>query len=80
MPYIPQNRRGLDPETAGELNYAFTELAIQYIARKKLSYQTLNDIVGALENCKLEMTRRVTNDYEDKAISRNGDCYPQNDI
>jgi hypothetical protein len=33
--------------------------------------------MGALEGAKMEMYRRVAAGYEDKAILRNGDVYPQ---
>ena len=79
MPYIkPERRRELGetpvPRDAGELNYMITMLIRRY-AREKLSYQRINDIVGALEGAKLEFVRRVVNNYEDKKIIENGDCY-----
>jgi hypothetical protein len=40
-----------------------------------LSYQTINDIVGALEGAKLEFYRRVAVPYEDKKIIENGDVF-----
>lgn len=79
MPYIPQEDRSellYDlrlPETAGELNFVFTNICHSYIAKKKLSYQTLNDIIGALEGCKLELYRRTVAPYEDEKIKENGD-------
>ena len=33
---------------AGDLNYAFTVLAIDYIKRLGLNYQNINDIVGCV--------------------------------
>ena len=84
MPYIAKERRslvkvGYKPgfrfESAGELNYLFTETLIRYMKDKGLSYQTINDIVGALEGCKMEFIRRVVNTYEDSKITENGDCY-----
>ena len=62
-------------ETSGELNYALTMTIKNYLAYKKLSYQTCNDIVGALENAKDEFQRRVQHPYEDLKIKENGDCY-----
>lgn len=79
MPYIQEFKKDFastDPACAGELNYAFTELIIKYIERKGLSYQTINDIVGALEGAKMEFYRRVAAPYEDKKIKENGDVYP----
>jgi hypothetical protein len=62
-----------DIETAGDLNYTFTVLAHDYLRRKGLNYQHINDIIGALEGCKLEIYRRVASDYEDEKINLNGD-------
>ena len=62
-------------ETAGEMNYVITMLVRDYIKRKGLCYQTLNDAVGALEGCKFELYRRVLAPYEDQKIEENGDVY-----
>lgn len=80
MPYIKTEDRidlghGILPDCAGELNYLFTKLATDYIDTKGLSYQTINDIVGALEGAKLEFVRRIVNPYEDSKIETNGDVY-----
>jgi uncharacterized protein DUF6899 len=82
MPYIPQERRdeilftGTQPQTSGELNFQFTTAAKQYItARGGLSYAVINDIIGALEGCKLEFYRRVAVPYENKKIAENGDVF-----
>lgn len=88
MPYIKKQRRvqladGQDPEcpyderpdVPGELNYMFTVLIRDYIADHGLSYQVINDIVGALECAKQEFYRRVAIPYEDKKIEENGDVY-----
>lgn len=81
MPYIAQARRdeitsGRElPETAGELNYAVTLLILAYVERQKLNYQTINDVVGALEGAKAEFQRRIVAPYEDTKISANGDVY-----
>lgn len=82
MPYITQDRRReawSHPNSAGELNYAFTNLIIGYL-RPGISYQTINDIIGALEGAKAEFYRRVVVPYEDKKIKENGDVYPHEDI
>ncbi len=80
MPYIKEDRREsidkrLDINKAGELNYMFTQLIINYIEKKGESYQTYNDIIGAMECCKLELYRRKVSIYEDKKIKENGDVY-----
>ncbi len=61
------------PNTAGELNYLFTMLSRDYIHEKGESYQTYNDILGALEGAKLELYRRQVAPYEDIKIQENGD-------
>ena len=79
MPYIRQEDRDLvlfnEPLTAGQLNFVFTDRITQYVKDKGLSYQTINDIVGALEGAKLEFFRRVAAPYEDTKIKENGDLY-----
>lgn len=87
MPYITQERRDAmtatqdrhmpdTPKNAGELNYAFTMLAIKYFTENGGRYAQINDVLGALEGAKLEFYRRLAGPYEDGAIQRNGDCYP----
>jgi hypothetical protein len=83
MPYIKQEDReridfdngGSVANTSGELNYLFTMLALEYMEHKGLKYQTINDIVGALEGAKLEFYRRIAAPYEDTKIKENGDVY-----
>ena len=87
MPYIKISDRGqfstglgeLFPKTCGELNYVFTEIIKNYLEEKGQSYQTYNDIVGALECCKIELYRRKIGPYEDVKIQENGDVYEQHD-
>jgi hypothetical protein len=80
MPYINQNDRdrlevGIrPPRTAGELNYLITTLIRDYYTNDP-NYQSINDIVGALEGAKLEFYRRVAAPYEDTKIIQNGDVY-----
>lgn len=82
MPYIVSNRRvDLIPEletlpmNAGELNYVLTQVIRQYLHFNGSSYQSINDVVGALEGAKLEFYRRVAAPYEDTKIIQNGDVY-----
>ncbi len=82
MPYITQKRRqeridncDFGARNPGELNYAFTELIIDYLESKGLNYGTLNEVVGVLECCKLELYRRKAAPYEDEKIEENGDVY-----
>lgn len=80
MPYIKDNREALsfldkNPMTPGELNFVITSVLKRYLNEKGLSYQTINDILGALEGSKLEFYRRIAVDYENKKIDQNGDVY-----
>ena len=80
MPYVKEEARerlnnGSIPKKAGELNYSITRLIWSYILLKGESYQTYNDIIGALEGAKLELYRRRIAPYEDKKIDENGDVY-----
>ena len=67
MPYIGKGKRTAEteqqPQTCGELNYAITMKLIDYLDGMGRSYQTINDIVGALEGAKLEFYRRVVVPY-----------------
>ena len=85
MPYIKQRRRlQLDTGTIenskfeinnpGELNYVITRLIDNYHSRRG-DYQSVNDVVGALEGAKLEFYRRVAAPYEDQKAMENGDVY-----
>jgi len=84
MPYItPTERTPFTsilkelPEitTPGQLNYALTLLCKSYIDSKGVCYQSYNDVMGALEGCKLELYRRQIASYEDQKIQTNGDVY-----
>ena len=80
MPYITQDQRNKlaedkTPTNAGELNYCITMLVQNYLDEKLFNYQTVNDVVGALEGAKLEFYRRVAATYEDLKIQQNGDVY-----
>ena len=83
MPYIKQdNRRVVDTvlevpvmENAGELNYVLTKVIKDYLQQFGSSYQTMNDIVGALDGAKVEFQRRIVAPYEDSKIQANGDVY-----
>lgn len=87
MPYIKEARRedisGIKqdlPANAGELNYLLTNMIVDYLISEGLTYQTCNDIVGALDNCKDEFKRRIQDPYEDIKILENGDVYPRVDV
>lgn len=82
MPYIGEHaRQGLRvvaacATTPGELNFQITALLVQYIRQEQLSYQLINDVMGALEGAKAEFYRRVAVPYEEQKLSDNGDVYP----
>ena len=59
----------------GELNYLVTKILQIYLIKNKLSYKTLNEIIGAIECSKIEFYRREIVKYEKEKIKENGDCY-----
>lgn len=79
MPYVKEEvRRELMSRVAhnpGELNFLLTEAIADYWAFNKQNYQTINDIVGALEGAKLEFYRRIAVPYEELKRAENGDVY-----
>lgn len=89
MPYIPKADRTkfaptlaffrhaveLDGLSNGELNYVITSVVLEYIRQHGTSYNTLSDVIKALECAKLEFYRRIVASYEDKKIAQNGDVY-----
>lgn len=80
MPYIPEEDRAaslVGQESAGELNYAITQICGWYLDKHGLNYRNINEVIGVLECAKLEMYRRIAAPYEDTKIATNGDVYPQ---
>lgn len=80
MPYIKRKIRNfIDKygrmQDAGQLNYALSQVILAYLENKEESYQTYNDIIGALESLKAEIYRRKIAPYEDKKIRENGDIF-----
>lgn len=82
MPYIVKDRRPdltpssrSTPQNPGELNFQFTQLVYDYVNYHGISYQIINDVIGALEGAKAEFQRRVVGPYEDTKIKENGDLY-----
>lgn len=85
MPYTEEEARqrvrilGMQPDsTVGDLNFAITTILNDYMNAKGLKYQTINDIVGALESSKLEFYRRIAVPYEHDKLIQNGDVYTKN--
>lgn len=80
MPYIKQDDReclelGSPMAHSGELNYTFSMVCKAYMHNNGLSYQTINDILGAFEGAKMEFYRRVAVPYENAKMAQNGDVY-----
>lgn len=79
MPYIAdETRKALtvrSAEVAGELNYLLTMKCIAFLGDKP-NYAKFNELIGALECCKLEMYRRMIAPYEDDKRDSNGEVYP----
>jgi len=79
MPYIPQQDRNRDtksnPANPGQLNWIISDAVAYYVRSHGLNYQTINDVVGALESAKLEFYRRLAVPYENSKITTNGDVY-----
>ncbi len=82
MPYIPKEDRVkidaalslLAIDETGHLNYAVTKLIHNYMnSRYKVSYETLNGLVGVLECAKQEFLRTVVGPYEEEKRKENGD-------
>lgn len=81
MPYIKKvirdsllkDTRWVIPTSAGELNYMITLLIHDYLRENGNNYQAMNDIIGALDGCKMEFYRRKVAPYEDIKIQENGD-------
>ena len=82
MPYIlPEDRFKFDEaaikigttaECAGDLNYAITVIAHTYLKKKGIRYANINEVMGALECCKLEVYRAIAAPYENDKIVANG--------
>lgn len=89
MPYIRQSNRHLIDEgrgglqnfaqdmSAGDLNYAISQLVAGFIDGQGLQYEAINSAIGVLECAKLELYRRIAGPYEDKKMKENGDVYPE---
>ena len=67
---------------AGFVNYAVTRLLLKLLgvtdmgpvpAEGTHTYAAINEMIGALECCKLELYRRLAAPYEDAKIEQNGE-------
>lgn len=61
--------------TPGELNFAMTILASEYVRRRGMSYTVANEVMGVFASAQSEFYRRVVVPYEDKKCAENGDVY-----
>ena len=87
MPYIPSTRsREINnelttigdqfmPQNAGDLNYIVSTFIDNFLVEKGLRYSHINEMIGALDCCKMELYRRIAEPYEDSVIDKNGDAY-----
>jgi hypothetical protein len=86
VPYIEKWRRDQlvendydlpSPTSPGDLNFVLTRMCLKYIKNVygETRYTAINEVVGALECCKLEMYRRLAGPYEDSKAANNGDVY-----
>lgn len=60
-------------QDVGTLNFVITTVIDLFI--KRLSYSTINTVVGVLECVKLEFYRRIAAPYETMKRDENGDVY-----
>lgn len=77
MPYLHKEAKarivaGGAPETSGHLNFMLTTIVHRYIADRGVSYDVINQAIGALECAKLELYRMLAAPYEDMKIKENG--------
>lgn len=59
LPRLGELRSGDASVVAGDLNALLTILIVQFLMRKKLSYQTCNDIVGSFLEAEDEIREKV---------------------
>lgn len=62
-------------ESPGEIQYVIAEILNDYVARKGLRYQVLNDVMGALAGAQMEFYRKVVAPYESEKEEANGGIY-----
>ena len=90
MPYIPQEHRDkIDAHidslvdmtiplfTKGMANYVISKLMDKFFFDGYIQYERINDAIGVLECCKLEVYRRLAAPYEDKKKNINGDVFEE---
>ena len=80
MPYINGDTRRADlaiefetPENVGELNFVLTTIVLKYLKEQKLSYTSLNGVMGVLDCMKFELFGRLLSHLETMKLVQNGD-------
>jgi len=80
MPYIDKLHRGFvargNIRTVGDLTYALQQVVSDYLTTKGLSYQSLAEVLGALEGLKFDVYRRLLAPYEQTKQEQNGEVWP----
>jgi hypothetical protein len=59
-------------DVKGHLNYIIFTIIKRYLTKKGLRYFRINDILGVLECCKLEVYLTIAGNYESQAEEKNG--------
>lgn len=57
----------------GDLTYLYYRQALAYIDNSGKSFQSIGEVIGALEATKQELYRRVGGPHEDQKLLDNGD-------
>lgn len=68
------------PNNAGELNYLTSELVDNFLNEHGFNYANINEMIGFLECCKLELYRVLVSPYEEEKIKENGPVYNYADL
>ena len=68
---------GLDwtPQNAGDLNFLVTCFIDNYLLKNGTRYANINEMIGALECCRLELYRKIAAPYENLKEVENGAVY-----
>ena len=63
------------PQNAGDLNYLVSQFIDNFLVEKGLRYAHINEMIGALDCCKMELYRLIAEPYEDDVMEKNGKVY-----
>ncbi|MDD5016321.1 MAG: hypothetical protein PHW73_14725 [Atribacterota bacterium] len=89
MPYIKKDQRNIYSSSIenitsilsqnkwkkGDFNYCISMIINAWVKDTGLSYDTLSNITGVLNDIKTEFERKVVAPYENKKIEENGEVY-----